>query len=118
MKLNGRQYQQFTDALLDAFPSLFRLEEMLRFRLDKNLYAIALGNDLREITFKLIGTAEAEGWIMRLLLAAREANPGNPTLLAFAQQFGLATPTPERPELVLQSQLASEMASGAHSPIC
>jgi hypothetical protein len=98
VKLTGVQYQQLTDALLDAY-SLARLREMVRFRLERNLDAIALGDDLREIVFRLIAAAEAEGWTDRLLLAARESNPGNPQLLAFAQQFGLAPATPHRPEL-------------------
>jgi hypothetical protein len=98
MRLTGAQYEQFTDALLDAFPPQ-RLTEMVRFRLDKNLAAIALGEDQREVVFKLIAAAEAEGWTGRLLLAAREANHGNPLLLAFAQQFGLAPAAPTGREL-------------------
>ncbi len=98
IRLTGQQYEQFTQALVDAYAPQ-RLTEMVRFRLDRNLAAIALGDDLQEIVFKLIGTAEAEGWTDRLLLAARESNPGNPQLLAFAQQFGLAPSTPPRPEL-------------------
>lgn len=99
MKLSGRQYKQFTDALLDAFPSRIKLAQMIRFRLEKNLDAIALGEDLQEIVFKLIGTAEAEGWTAELLTASRESNPGNPTLLAFSQQFGLVSATVSRQTL-------------------
>lgn len=99
MKLIGQQYQQLKDALLDAFPTLAKLTEMVQFRLDKNLQAIALGDDLGEVAFKLIRTAEAEGWTARLIVAARESNPGNPMLLAFSQQFGLAPTAPLRPEL-------------------
>lgn len=99
MPLTGYQYRQLTDALLDAFPRRDKLEQMVRFRLDKNLTAIALGNDLTEIVFKLIQTAEAEGWTAQLVAGARESNPGNPHLLTFAQQFGLAPATPSQPEL-------------------
>ncbi|MGB7441828.1 MAG: effector-associated domain EAD1-containing protein [Coleofasciculaceae cyanobacterium] len=99
MKLTGQQYQLLTRILLDAFLSQARLAQMVRFRLDKNLNAIALGDDLQEIIFKLIGTAEAEGWTAQLITAARESNPGNPDLFAFAQQFGLAPITPSRPKL-------------------
>ncbi|MGH2614249.1 MAG: effector-associated domain EAD1-containing protein [Thermomicrobiales bacterium] len=98
MRLTGQQFQQFTQALLDAF-TYQRLTELVRFRLDDNLARMAMGDDLQEIVFKLIRTAEAEGWTDRLLLAARESNPGNPQLLAFSQQFGLAPATPPRPEL-------------------
>ena len=93
MRLTGQQYRQFTEALLEAF-TLQRLSEMVRFRLDKNLDAIALGDDQREIVFKLIGAAEAEGWTDQLLLAAREANPGSPALLA---ERGLDDAPGERP---------------------
>jgi Effector-associated domain 1 len=98
VQLSGRQFEEFTRALIDAY-SLQRLREVLRFRLDKNLDAIALGDDLTAIVFRVIDTAEREGWTDRLLLAARESNPGNPGLLAFAQAFGLAPATPPRPEL-------------------
>ena len=72
---------------------------MVQFRIEKNLNTIATGDDLKEIIFKLIITAEAEGWTAHLVVAARESNPGNPYLLAFSQQFGLAPRTPLRPEL-------------------
>lgn len=99
MKLTGLQYQQLTNVFLEAFPTPAILAEMVRFRIEKNLYAIAIGDDLKEIVFKLIRTAEAEGWTAHLIVAARESNPGNPALLAFAQQFGLAPLSPPRPEL-------------------
>jgi V8-like Glu-specific endopeptidase len=94
MRLTGKQYQQLTDALIDAFPSQQRLAELVKFRLEKNLNAIAMGDDLKEIIFKLIGIAESEGWIDRLIASARESNPGNPRLFAVAQEFNLATPMP------------------------
>jgi len=99
MRLNGPQYRQLTEALLDAFPTPARLTQMVRFRLDRNLSTIALGDDLTEIVFRLIQTAEAEGWTAQLIAGARDSNPGNPHLLAFAQQFGLAPATPSQPEL-------------------
>jgi len=99
MRLDGRQYQQLSDALLDAFPTLARLTQMVRFRLGRNLSAIALGDDLAEIAFKLIQTAEAEGWVAQLIAGARESNPGNPRLLVFSRQFGLAPAVPSQPEL-------------------
>ncbi|MDJ0734757.1 MAG: effector-associated domain EAD1-containing protein [Nostocaceae cyanobacterium] len=91
MTLTGEQYQQLTNILMQAFPTPAKLTQMVRFRLDKNLAAIALGEDLQEIVFKLIGAAETERWTPQLISAARDSNPGNPDLLAFAQQFGLAT---------------------------
>src|SRR5437879_3268435 len=86
MRLSGKQYQQLTEALLDAFPTQAGLRQMVRFRLDKNLDRIAIGNSLQNIVFDLIAASEAEGWTMKLIAAARESNPGNPTLFAVAQQ--------------------------------
>jgi V8-like Glu-specific endopeptidase len=98
--LSGSQYQQLTNVLIEAFPSKAKLALMVKFRLNKNLDAIALGDDLKEIVFKLIGTTESEDWTAKLIVAARESNQGNANLLAFAQQFGLSpTNTPSRPEL-------------------
>ena len=99
MRLTGPQYEQLVKALLSAFPTPDKLAQMLRFRIDKHLHAIALGDDLTDINFKLIRTAEAEGWTLQLITAARESSPGNPKLLAFAQQFGLAPEAPARPAL-------------------
>ena len=98
MKLTGKQHQEFSQALRSAF-SLERLKRFLLYSLDKNLEDISLGGDLQEIVFDLINLAESEGWIDLLLARAREANPGNPDLFKFAQQFGLATQTPAGPEL-------------------
>lgn len=106
MSLSGKQLQQLSNALRDAFTKA-RLEQMLRFRLDKRLDDIALGDDYEEIVFKLLTTAESQGWTFKLIVAARESNPGNAMLLAFSQQLGLAptvedsqtSSTPSRPQL-------------------
>jgi len=99
MKLSGLQYGQLTEALLDAFPSQSSLAQMVHFRLEMNLNAIAIGDSLRDIVFLLIQKAEAGGWTLRLICAARESNPGNPTLLAFSQEFGLASTEKSEREL-------------------
>ncbi len=99
MRLTGRQYEQLLHALIDAFPAQMRLAQMVRFRLDKNLNALALGENLQDIVFRLIEAAQADGWLAQLIAAARESNPGNPSLLAFAQQFSLAPNAPRRAEL-------------------
>jgi|GEM_PF-5091449 len=43
MKLIGQQYKQLQDALLDAFPSQQKLAQVVQFRLEKNLNAVAMG---------------------------------------------------------------------------
>jgi V8-like Glu-specific endopeptidase len=94
MKLTGTQYKQFTEALLDAFPSQQRLTELVQYQFGKNLNVIAMGADLKEIVFKLIQAAESEGWTDKLITGARESNPYNPILFAFAQEFNLAISMP------------------------
>lgn len=87
--LTGAQYEQFWDALLNAYDKL-GLTMMLKFKLDKGLGKIVAPGAFQNVVFNLIGVAEMEGWTYELLLAARESNPGNAALLAFSQQFGLA----------------------------
>jgi V8-like Glu-specific endopeptidase len=100
MRLQGQQYQQLMDALLSAFPTPARLYEMVWIRLEKNLHEIVSGENLRYNVFQLIQAAEAEGWLDCLVLSARESVPSNASLLAFAQQWGMApTGTPAKPEL-------------------
>jgi|GEM_PF-3921669 hypothetical protein len=53
------------------------LEQMLRFKLDKNLRAIVGEGSLQKITFELIKTAIAQGWIKDLINAALKSNPRN-----------------------------------------
>lgn len=94
MKLTGSQYKQLTEALIDAFPSQQKLTEVVKFRFEKNLNAIAMGDDLQAIVFRLIQAAEAEGWVDKLIAGVRESNPGNPALFVFAQEINLATLMP------------------------
>ena len=53
----------------------------------------------------MVRTAEAQGWTAELVLAAREDNPGNAQLLAFAEEVGLASSTPSL-ERVLREESA------------
>jgi hypothetical protein len=79
--LSGIQYEQFSKALRDAVAyDARRLERLLRFRLDRNLQDIIVGGSLEEIVFEVIRVAESGGWTAQLLRAARESNPGNPSL--------------------------------------
>jgi hypothetical protein len=89
MMLTGDQVDQFVSALLDAFPSQANLAGMVQLKLNKNLQTLALGDNLREIAIRLIGVAEAEGWIAQLIVAAHSSNPGNLVLLEFFQHFSV-----------------------------
>ncbi|KST66734.1 effector-associated domain EAD1-containing protein [Mastigocoleus testarum] len=91
-KLTGQQHQKLTDALIAAFPSRQKLAMFLSFELDKELDAIAMGDNLREIVFKLIETAKSEEWLDELIKGARKSNPGNQALLLFEQEYYRDTP--------------------------
>ncbi len=86
MALTGSQVKTFQDALLKAF-DLSSLQQMVRIGLDENLASIAGGANLQEVTFNLIQWAERNGRVDDLLAAARQANPSNPALSAFAAGY-------------------------------
>ncbi|MDF5729079.1 MAG: CHASE2 domain-containing protein [Rhizonema sp. PD38] len=90
MSLSGRQRKKIQEALINAFPNMASLEQMLSFELNKNLRAIAPEGSLEQIVFVLIQAAESQGWIENLIHAAYKTNPGNPKLQAIAQTFKIA----------------------------
>lgn len=85
MNLSGQQRKGLQDALVSAFPTRVSLEQMMSFELDKNLAAIAGGDNLQEIVFRLIQAAQAEGWVEDLVRAACKVNPRNSQLMILAQ---------------------------------
>jgi hypothetical protein len=98
-RLNGDQIKAFREALLDAFPSVFEIDQFLRLYLNQNRQRIALGDDLDEIVLKIIGNAETKMWTAELLAGARTASPLHEGLRTFAEPFGLAPATPHGVEL-------------------
>jgi hypothetical protein len=94
LNLKGEQLERLSEAIRDAFP-VQRLREMLRFKLGKRLDDYSLGNDYKEIVFEVMTASEAEGWTAELVVAARQANPGNAALQAFSQEVALASTTPQ-----------------------
>jgi hypothetical protein len=88
-------------ALLSAYPDEDSLARMVQYKLSKNLQAITTGKNLSHILFRLIQTAQAEGWLHLLITAAREANPGNPDLVSVSQELGLSPQIPR--ELALEN---------------
>lgn len=84
--LSGQQRKKIQFALINAFPTLTSLEQMLAFGLDKNLRAIAGEGSLQDIVFKLIQAANSEGWVEDLVRVARDQNPGNSQLRIIAEE--------------------------------
>jgi hypothetical protein len=100
LHVSGKHYEQFADALTDAFPAYPALQQMVRFRLNQNLANYGgPESGLGTVAFNLIEDAKANGHFLRLIAAARESRPGNPKLAFFAQQFSLAAATPNQPQL-------------------
>ncbi|MDF5725778.1 MAG: SUMF1/EgtB/PvdO family nonheme iron enzyme [Rhizonema sp. PD37] len=84
--LSGQQRKKLRDALMDAFPDKSSLEQLLDFELDKNLNEITRDSNLGVIVFELIKRAESEGWLIKLVRAARDERSGNLRLQAIAQE--------------------------------
>lgn len=90
----GARLERLHAALLDAFPGKAELQQLVKFHLDQNLETIAGGENLSDITFNLLMWAEAEGRLDELVAAALHANPDNPSLKQFAQDYPLPAPLP------------------------
>ena len=88
--LTGSQASQLSEALRDAFlPDA--LDELLFFALNRRREDVTMASNYRAQVFQLIRSADAGGWILDLIVAVREARPGNADLQAIAAEFGLST---------------------------
>ena len=77
--LSGKQTGRLSEALREAFVSVDALEEFLDVMLEKRLENIvSLKLNYQTVAFKLIKTADAEGWVPRLIAAACDARPATP----------------------------------------
>lgn len=89
--LTGQQIEQFRNALVTAFHTPKRLEQMLHFALNEKLTNLVANASLNDMVYDLILYAEANGWLYRLLLGAREQNKNNKHLKEFEQSLSLST---------------------------
>ena len=100
--LSGHQAKELSEGLRNAFlPDA--LDEFLYFALDKRREDITLAPDYRSRIFRLIRTADAEGWVLRLIGAAREARPQDAALQAVAAELGLSTVPPSLERIIFAS---------------
>lgn len=100
MSLNGKQMEELSTALLDAYDRS-SLEQLLLFRLDQRLDKFApAGGDMRNTVFRIIECANQEGWEDQLIAAAQEYIPGNARMAAFREKYLGRRPTtpPPKPE--------------------
>ncbi|MDH5520303.1 MAG: serine protease [Acidimicrobiia bacterium] len=90
VKLDGRQRRELRESLMSAFPNWMTLSRMTAENLETPLDTVTSQmKDLKGNTFDLIDWAMAGGQVVDLVVAARNANPGNPELFVFAKKMGL-----------------------------
>lgn len=86
-KLPGELYKELLDALLSAFPTYSKLEQMVFFQLNERLNLLVGGDTLTDTVFYLIGWAEETGKLELLITGARKSNSGNLALKEFEEKF-------------------------------
>jgi hypothetical protein len=90
MALNGPQIGMLRDALLDAF-DVNSFDEMLLVELSKSRQVISHQGNLRADVVRVIRVAGMEGWVPKLIQAARTANPGNERLYSAAEALSVSS---------------------------
>lgn len=88
LELMGPQYGVLGEALR-ATLRLGQFDQMLKQRLDINREDIALGEDYREIVFKVISEANRAGWVYKLVNALRQERPSIPVFVEYAAILGI-----------------------------
>lgn len=81
------------DALIGALLSAFdlpTLRQMVRENFNLDLEAITSATELPDVVASLVQVADAEGWLVQLISAARNTYPHDPQLQAAAARLGLA----------------------------
>ena len=84
--LDGVQLEKLNKALASAFTKS-SLTQMLEFDFGVNLETIALGDDLREVIFKVTKWAQSEGKLREMVEAAHRRNPGNEIIRQLAEEM-------------------------------
>src|SRR5664280_196094 len=89
--LKGHQAKALSKALREAFSPPVRLDELLAYSLDRSREDFSLDDDYQSRLFHILRSADAEGWVLDLVVAARNARPRNAGLQAVAADLGLGT---------------------------
>lgn len=87
--MTGAQYERLSTFLRQDF-TFSMLRRLLKFRLDRDIEDISLGDDKQEVIFAVIDTANREGWWDQLIGAARASRPRNAALAVLAEELGLS----------------------------
>jgi hypothetical protein len=89
---HGPQARLLSDGLSDAFlPE--RLDQLLFYGLGKRRVDITMAGDYQSRIYDIIVAADSEGWLPRLVSAARDARPHNVSLHQVATGLGLTAVT-------------------------
>src|SRR4051812_4019616 len=91
MQVKGWVVENLGKALREAFSPPQRFDQFLMFSLDRNRHEISMAPDYVGITYDVILAAQAEGWLVDLVAAARLARPANPAFVQAAREVGLTT---------------------------
>jgi hypothetical protein len=89
LRLTRAQRDDLQRAILEAVSSYDELQMIARFRLDLNLNAISAEGSLRDVVFRLLEWAEANGRTAELLQALLQERPEHPGLQELAAQVGI-----------------------------
>jgi hypothetical protein len=87
--MQGIQMREVRDALVGAFDEA-ALTQMLKFRLDIDLFTRVAPGPLNNVAFELLRAAEMEGWEAELIEAAYQERPRNPKVRAVYERYRLA----------------------------
>src|SRR5947199_10776112 len=94
MQLDGPQLKQLQQALINAYPTRFALEQMVFHGLDVHLDAITSLGGLEQAVFELLRWAQAQGRLEELIKVALLQNSGNLELQRVAVQLGVSSGQP------------------------
>jgi hypothetical protein len=95
-QLTGAEIGELSDIVRSAF-TVPELDRLLRFRLEKQFADYApINGDYRDAAFKILSSANQQGWIAKLVEASRSENPDNPRIYDIAQRFNLTAAKPEQ----------------------
>ena len=99
MSLPPDQARELHDALLDAFRDIEALQQMVFFRVGRNLLELANTANLANAVFDLINNLESYGELDQLLAGAIAERPNNQKLVAIVAQIrGKANSNPVPPQ--------------------
>ena len=112
--LTPAEIEQFTKALLNAFPAQANLEQLVYFRPGQHLNQLTKGGTYRDMVMDLLIWSNSQGESYKLLTQARDMNCGNPELRRFEEQIC----KDHRPLISMSDTTASPYNSSSSLILC